>query len=781
MDFELREDADGVRVSWNRVPRSSLQHQRNVIPLGALYSPMNQRAPVAQCAPHLIATCRQCQAFMNPYSRDAAAQPLPPGVWSCVVCGFVNRYDPTPEPHPALGATTIEYATGRAAAAPPVYLYVVDTCFEGEDVEGSFRALQQSLADSVAQLPDAAHVGLVTFGQHVQVHEIGGAMQRQWSFNGAKAVSMEQLTPLGLKGARSRFLVPVRTFDYELSQIVATLCCNVFPHSHTRQRPNRCTGAALQVATTLLRALGTVGGHVYAFVGGVCTFGPGQVVGQSLAQPIRSHHDVARATSLLTPAAYHASSRAFYNALAAQLVAMGVSCSLLIGSYDQVGLFEMEALCQRTGGDLVMCDSYDTTIFRQSMVKLPQQQMCLNATLEVRTSPDLAVQGLLGNATSLPGRRPDALSKNGLGQTDTNCWKCCNVGPTSTFAVYLEKRDSKAGANAYVQFIFHYQPTEGVDLSPRVRVTTVPLAVVQDNDFAAMEGGFDQETALVLVAREFVFKMQAEESRDNQAISAKKAAPGGAAALVSAAAATATAATVSAAASAGLGTAGDLAAALDRKLIDFCARFAVYTKGSVESFCLASAYSMFPQFMFHLRRSQLVKVFNNSPDETSYVRHVFLHENLTNSLTIVQPTLLSYDVDNFEGEPEPVLLDSMSLGANKVLLLDTFFHVLIYHGSRVAAWRRAKYHEQEGYEYFREFLEAPKREAMEILVERFPLPRFIDCDEGGSQARFLMAKLNPSTSYSSHPLGGSRAADVLTDDVSLQSFMEHVQQVVVQK
>lgn len=109
---------------------------------------------------------------------------------------------------------------------------------------------------------------------------------------------------------------------------------------------------------------------------------------------------------------------------------------------------------------------------------------------------------------------------------------------------------------------------------------------------------------------------------------------------------------------------------------------------------------------------------------------------------------------------------------------------MIHHGSQIAQWRKAGYHEQDEYAYFKEFIEAPKREAMLLLVDRFPLPRFIDCDEGGSQARFLMAKLNPSTSYATnvnHFYGWGDRSDVFTDDVSLQLFMDHVQRVVTSK
>lgn len=73
---------------------------------------------------------------------------------------------------------------------------------------------------------------------------------------------------------------------------------------------------------------------------------------------------------------------------------------------------------------------------------------------------------------------------------------------------------------------------------------------------------------------------------------------------------------------------------------------------------------------------------------------------------------------------------------------------------------------------------------MMLLMDRFPLPRFIDCDEGGSQARFLMAKLNPSTSYATnvnHLYGIGDRSDVFTDDTNLQLFMDHIQRVVTAK
>jgi protein transport protein SEC23 len=59
---------------------------------------------------------------------------------------------------------------------------------------------------------------------------------------------------------------------------------------------------------------------------------------------------------------------------------------------------------------------------------------------------------------------------------------------------------------------------------------------------------------------------------------------------------------------------------LDRMLIRLCQKFADYRKEDPTSFRLTDNFSIYPQFMFHLRRSQFFQVFNNSPDETAFYR-----------------------------------------------------------------------------------------------------------------------------------------------------------------
>jgi protein transport protein SEC23 len=80
---------------------------------------------------------------------------------------------------------------------------------------------------------------------------------------------------------------------------------------------------------------------------------------------------------------------------------------------------------------------------------------------------------------------------------------------------------------------------------------------------------------------------------------------------------------------------------------------------------------------------------------------------------------------------------------------------------------------------FRNLLRAPKDDALVIMESRFPVPRYIVCDQHKSQARFLMAKVNPSVTHN-HVDATAATAPVFTDDVSLKVFMDHLMKLAVQ-
>jgi len=160
----------------------------------------------------------------------------------------------------------------------------------------------------------------------------------------------------------------------------------------------------------------------------------------------------------------------------------------------------------------------------------------------------------------------------------------------------------------------------------------------------------------------------------------------------------------------------------------------------------------------------------------TYRRFILLRENTTNSLVMIQPTLEAY---SFNGPPRPVLLSATSIVGDHILLLDSFFHVVIFIGETIAGWRDDGYADDPNLPHFRQLLQAPKDDASLILRDRFPLPRFIECDQHSSQGRFLLATIDPSvTHHSIQQQAGSNP--IFTDSVSLQVFMEHLKKAAVQ-
>ncbi len=86
---------------------------------------------------------------------------------------------------------------------------------------------------------------------------------------------------------------------------------------------------------------------------------------------------------------------------------------------------------------------------------------------------------------------------------------------------------------------------------------------------------------------------------------------------------------------------------------------------------------------------------------------------------------------------------------------------------------------QAEYKSFADMLELPEGEAKDIARRRFPVPKIVRCDQRKSQARFLTSKLNPSATYTSNAAVDSGEV-IMTDDVSLQVFTEHLKRLAVQ-
>jgi protein transport protein SEC23 len=640
---------------------------------------------------------------------------------------------------------------------PPIFLFVVDTCMD----EDELTALKDSLQMSLSLLPANALVGLITFGKMVQIHELcNEGCSKSFVFRGTKDLNSKQIQDMlgigrsaapnpqqqqnpQMRGQQpqqpvNRFLQPLNKVDMVLTDMIGEMQRDPWPVP-TGKRSQRATGVALSIAVGLLECTyPNTGARIMLFVGGPCSIGPGQVVDDELKHPIRSHHDIHKDN-----AKYMKKAIKHYEALALRVATNGHCVDIYSCALDQTGLMEMKQCANSSGGHMVMGDSFNSSLFKQTYQRVflvdekNELKMGYNATLEVKCSRELKIEGGIGSCVSL-NTKNSSVSENEVGMGGTTQWKLCALSPNTTMAIFFEVGSQVSsplpqGGRGFVQFITQYQHSSG---QRRIRVTTVARNWADATvNLPFISAGFDQEAAAVVMARMVVFRAESDDGPD-------------------------------------------VLRWIDRQLIRLCQKFGEYNKDDQSSFRLAENFSLFPQFMYHLRRSQFLQVFNNSPDETTFYRHMLMREDLTQSLIMIQPILYSY---SFNGPPEPVLLDTSSIQPDRILLMDTFFQILIFHGETIAQWRAMKYQEMKEYENFKQLLQAPVDDAQEILSTRFPVPRYIDTEHGGSQARFLLSKVNPSQTHNTmYGYGGQDGgAPVLTDDVSLQVFMEHLKKLAV--
>ncbi|KAK8548076.1 hypothetical protein V6N12_061001 [Hibiscus sabdariffa] len=765
------EGVDGVRMTWNVWPRTKLEASKCVVPLAASIAPIRPHPdiPTLTYAP---LRCRTCSAVLNAYSQvDFAAK-----IWICPFCYQRNHF---PQHYAVISETnlpcelypqhtTVQYSlqananSNNPSSAPqlqPVFVFVLDTCMIEEELGFAKSAMKQA----IGLLPEHALVGFVSFGTQAQVHELGFTeMTKVYVFKGSKEVSKEHvLEQLGLSasGRRStagypkglpngytdtgvnRFLLPASDCEYTLNSLLDELQPDQWPVQAGR-RASRCTGVALSVAAGLLGAcLAGTGARIIALVGGPCTEGPGTIVSKDLSEPVRSHKDLDK-----DAAPYFKKTVKFYDSLAKQLVSQGHVLDLFASALDQVGVAEMKVAIERTGGLIVLAESFGHSVFKDSFKRVFEDGeqslgLCFNGMLEVNCSKDIKVQGIIGPCTSLE-KKGTNVSDTVIGEGNTTTWKMCGLDKSTCLTVLFDLSSTDqsnfpgtVNPQLYLQFLTGYQDPEGKTM---LRVTTVTRRWVDSawssvvsidslfllsQDLLELIQGFDQETAAVVMARITSLKMETEEEFDATRW-------------------------------------------LDRNLIRFCAKFGDYRKDDPPSFSLNPCVSLFPQFVFNLRRSQFVQVFNNSPDETAYFRIILNRENVTNAAVMVQPSLISYA---FSSPPQPALLDVASISADCILLLDSYFSIVVFHGITIAQWRNMGYQNLPEHQAcaFALFLEAPQVDAQIIIRERFPVPRLVVCDQHGSQARFLLAKLNPSATYNSTTDTAPGSDIIFTDDLGM--------------
>lgn len=124
------------------------------------------------CHPQSLLVCFDIQQLnIYFYSPSFSQIDIRGKLWICPFCLSRNAFPPhykdisnTNLPAELLPKyTTIEYTLARPAQVPPIFLFVVDTCLDEEDL----KALRDALVVSLSLIPPYALVGLITFGTMV--------------------------------------------------------------------------------------------------------------------------------------------------------------------------------------------------------------------------------------------------------------------------------------------------------------------------------------------------------------------------------------------------------------------------------------------------------------------------------------------------------------------------------------------------------------------------------------------------------------------------------------
>ncbi|KAI3469684.1 hypothetical protein Pfo_026347 [Paulownia fortunei] len=787
MDFSELEAIEGLRWSWHSWPVSKPEVSSLVVPISIMCTPLMPFSELP-ILPYEPLNCSQCAAVLNPYSRvDYTSK-----IWACSFC---YRKNPFPKSYAHISEnnipaelfptySTVEYhlgpgtgsgldsCLGRSASGSlglrsnsssfssmsaysgsglgldwagvgvgvgPAFVFVVDACSSEEEL----GVLKRELLHAVTRLPENALVGLVVFDAMVRVYDLGFMeCLRVVVFHGEREISSEQAKQLlGLHHMKQSlgktsavqkqgFLLPVSECEFNIMTAIEDI--NSSPLIKPGHRPLRSTGVAISVAVGLLEGcLINTGSRVMVFTSGPATMGPGMIVNSDLGNSIRTHRDLNNGH-----ASYYKKSSEFYKQISHRLSNSSIILDLFACSLDQVGAAELKVPVESSGGFMMLGESFESEQFRKCLRHMFDHdddgnlKMFFDATIEIVTTKDVKICGALGPCISVQ-KKNDSVSDKVIGEGGTHIWKLGTLTSKTCIAFFFEvgnEQKAQPSSAFFIQFITRYRYS---NMGLRKRVTTAARRWVGKHS-PEIASGFDQEAAASVMARLAIHKTDRNFAQD-------------------------------------------VIRWLDKMLISFASKFGDYVQEDPSSFRLSSNFSLYPQFMYYLRRSQFIDVFNSTPDETAYFRLMLNREGVVNSLIMVQPTLFQY---SFDGPPIPVVLDVCSISPDVILLFDSFFYVVIHAGSKIAQWRKLGYDRDPSHESFKKLLEAPELDAEQLVAERVPVPKLIKCDQHSSQARFLLAKLNPSVTQNSTHTEGSEI--ILTDDVSLQVFIEHLQALAVQ-
>ena len=139
----------------------------------------------------------------------------------------------------------------------------------------------------------------------------------------------------------------------------------------------------------------------------------------------------------------------------------GHAIDLFVCALDQCGLLEMRSLFEKTGGFIVMHDTFEKQVFKESFLKMfsrdPTGQsfkLGFKGKIELFLTKDVKVCGCIGPCQSEKKGGSQA-SETEIGESQTTVWFMAALDNSTTFAFYLDVSSQPSlppGRQAYLQF-----------------------------------------------------------------------------------------------------------------------------------------------------------------------------------------------------------------------------------------------------------------------------------------------------------------------------------------
>ncbi|CAI9298697.1 unnamed protein product [Lactuca saligna] len=150
------------------------------------------------------------------------------------------------------------------------------------------------------------------------------------------------------------------------------------------------------------------------------------------------------------------------------MVSHGYVLDLFTSTLDQVGVAEMKVIIERTGGLVVLAESFGHSIFKDSFKHVFEKGeeslgLAHNGTLKITCSKDIKIQGIIGPCTSLDKKGP-VVANTMIGQWNTTSWKLCGLDKDTYLTVFFDisssDKDPSGNVNPKVVYTNHHKIPE---------------------------------------------------------------------------------------------------------------------------------------------------------------------------------------------------------------------------------------------------------------------------------------------------------------------------------